>query len=55
MISKEMKFIAEGIKLIIRMEVFSCKEKDEWLNKYDEVFPKPVPFGGAYDKEDDTS
>ena len=56
MISKEMEFIAEGIMLLLNTERFSKNEKAmAWVDKYREVFPKRVPFGGPINEEDDTS
>lgn len=41
------RLIAEGIKLLIEnCNPITPEIKKEWLNKYEEVFPKRVPFGG---------
>ena len=56
MINKEMRFIAEGIKIILNTAMYEeNKSAMEWVKKYPEMFPKPVPFGGPINEEEDTS
>ena len=56
MISKEMEFMAEGIKMLIErtQQRVGLDKATEWLEKYSEIFPKKIPFGGPINKEDDT-
>ena len=47
------KLMIEGIKLLINESNVFIEDKVLWLSKYNKVFPKIKPFGGAINKEDD--
>ncbi len=49
------KYLAEGIRLLIKNHFHDSPQEEEWLKKYDEIFPEEGFFGGPIKKEDNTS